>query len=65
MPKRMKLDAIRRAKKYTQEYMAQKLGVSRVTYARMEVNPQKITMIQAARIAQILEVDMDDIIFLD
>ena len=42
MSSRMKLDEIRRARGYSQEYMANKLGCHRNTYARMEEKPQNI-----------------------
>lgn len=65
MGQRMKLVEIRRMRGYSQEYMANKLGCSRSTYAKMEENPQNITMIQASQIADILNVSTDNIIFLD
>lgn len=65
MGQRMKLVEIRRMRGYSQEYMANKLGCSRSTYAKMEENPQNITMIQASQIAEILNVSTDNIIFLD
>lgn len=49
---------------FSQEYMAQKLGCHRNTYAKMEENPQDITMGQADKLASILNVSVDDIIFL-
>lgn len=65
MVQRMKLVEIRRMRGYSQEYMANKLGCSRSTYAKMEENPQNITMIQASQIADILNISTDNIIFLD
>lgn len=65
MGQRMKLVEIRRMRGYSQEYMANKLGCSRSTYAKMEENPQDISMIQAYLISNILNVSTDDIIFLD
>ena len=38
MSTRMKLDEIRRARGYSQEYMANQLGCHRNTYAKMEEN---------------------------
>lgn len=61
---RMRLDEIRRMRGYSQEYMAQKLGCHRNTYAKMEENPQDITMGQADKLASILNVSVNDIIFL-
>lgn len=65
MPQRMRLDEIRRARKFSQEFMAKQMGISRSTYIKMETNPQNITMEQAANLAKILNVDVDDIIFFE
>lgn len=65
MGNRFRLDELRRMRGYSQEYMANKLGCHRNTYARMEETPQNITMIQAIKLASILEVSINDIIFLD
>lgn len=62
---RMKLCEIRRARGYSQEYMANILGCHRLTYAKMEENPKDITMEEADIIARTLNVSVDDIIFLD
>lgn len=64
MISRMRLGEIRRMRGYSQEYMAQKLGCHRNTYAKMEENPQDITMGQADKLASILNVSVNDIIFL-
>lgn len=65
MSSRMKLDEIRRARGYSQEYMANKLGCHRNTYAKMEEKPQNITMQEADKLATILNVSVNDIIFLE
>lgn len=62
---RMRIDEIRRARGYSQEFMANRLGCHRITYAKMEENPQHITMSNAYKIAEILGVTLDDIIFLE
>lgn len=62
---RMQLSEIRRMRGYSQEYMAKKLGCHRNTYAKMEENPQDITMAQANLLASILNVSVNDIIFLE
>ena len=61
MSTRMKLDEIRRARGYSQEYMANQLGCHRNTYAKMEEKPQNITMEEAYKLANII----NDIIFLE
>lgn len=65
MQHRMKLCEIRRARGFSQEYMAEKLKRHRNTYAKMEENPQNITMYDAYQISKILNVSVNDIIFLD
>lgn len=65
MSTRMKLDEIRRARGYSQEYMANQLGCHRNTYAKMEEKPQNITMEEAYKLANILNVSINDIIFLE
>ena len=61
---RLKLCEWRRARNITQETMAKRLGISKPTYFRWEKDPQNITMLNAEKIADILEVDLPDIIFL-
>lgn len=65
MALRMKLDEWRRMRGYSQEYMANKLHCHRNTYAKMEENPQDITIGQADQIAKILDIAVDNIIFLN
>lgn len=60
---RLELDAWRRARNITQDEMAKMLGISKATYIRWEKNPGNITMTNAKRIAEILEVSLSDIIF--
>ena len=65
MSSRMKLDEIRRARGYSQEYMANKLGCHRNTYARMEEKPQNITMEEADKLATILNVSVNELELVD
>ena len=65
MPKRMKLVEIRRMRGYSQEYMAKGLNRHRSTYAKMEEHPETITMADADILANMLEVSINDIIFLN
>ena len=53
MISRMRLDEIRRARGFSQEYMADKLGCHRNTYAKMEEKPQNITMEAADKIVNV------------
>ena len=61
---RLKLCEWRRARGISQEEMAKKLDISKPTYFRWEKDPQNISMHNAERIADILEVGLMDIIFM-
>ena len=60
----LKLSAWRRARDITQDQMAKLLDVSKPTYVRWEREPGKITMANGQRIAEVLEVNIADIIFM-
>lgn len=47
----------------TQEQMAQKMGICRDTYRRIECNPESATIAQGRRIAEITRIAFDSIIF--
>lgn len=47
----------------TQQEMANELGVSRPTYAAIEANPDKATVLQAKRICEILSRPYERIFF--
>ena len=53
----------RRARDYSQEYMAKKLNVHINTYMNWEKAPDKIKINYAKQIADILAVPMNEIIF--
>lgn len=53
----------RRAKDISQEYMASRLGVHLNTYQNWEKDPGKISITNAAKIVDILEVSPDEISF--
>lgn len=61
---RMSLKSWRRSKGYTFDEMADLLGVHVNTYRNWEENPQKISIGNAVKIAEILETDLGSIIFL-
>lgn len=48
---------------YSQQEMADKLGVSRPTYAGIEANPDRATVLQARRICQLLSRSYERIFF--
>lgn len=54
----------RRVKEISQETMAEKLGVHVNTYQSWEKNPGKISFEKAAEMAEILNVPIDEIIFM-
>jgi len=60
----LELKAWRQARKFTQEQMAERLGIHANTYGKYERNPSEITMAMAYKISECLNVDIDDIIFM-
>ena len=60
----LRIDEWRRAKNITQKEMAKALGISLPTYLRLEKNPSEIKIETAYKIAKILGVAFEDIIFL-
>lgn len=59
----MTIRELRLAKEISQKDMAEKIGVHVNTYIRMESEPLNIRIGQAKKIADALEVSMDDIDF--
>ncbi len=57
------LRAWRRAKDISQTDMAEKLGIHVNTYQNWEKKPESISISNALRIAQILEISINDISF--
>lgn len=57
IPNRIK--KTRELKNWTQEYMAERLGISQNTYSRIETKASKISVDRLLEIAQILEVPID------
>ncbi len=53
----------RRLVGYTQVEMAEKLGVSRDTYRRIEAKPETATILQGQKIAEITGISFDSIFF--
>nr|DAH67094.1 MAG TPA: Helix-turn-helix XRE-family like protein [Caudoviricetes sp.] len=60
-----RLRRARLAAGYTQEEMGRKLGLTMAGYRQKEVGERKITVEEAARIAEILGTSMDDIFLTD
>lgn len=59
----MELIEARKNERYTQQQVADYLGVSRATYAKMEKNPGDITLDDARRLAELFKVSLQDIFF--
>lgn len=49
----------------TQAQMAEKMGISRGTYRKIEENPKSATVEQAYKISDITGVNIDEIFFAD
>lgn len=56
-----KIRALRSSKNFTQEQIADKIGISRQKYARIEKGINNVTLDILTKIAQILEVSVVDI----
>ena len=56
-----RIKALRTAKHFTQEQLAEKIGVSRQKYARIENGINNITSEDLSRIAEVLSVTVGDI----
>ena len=59
----MELAEARKKERYSQQQVADLLGVSRPTYARMEQNPGDVSVEDAKKLAEIFKVDIRDIFF--
>ena len=59
----MTLEEARKQARYSQEAVAGELGISRPTYAKMEKNPDIVTIEDAKKLAQLFGVTVGDIFF--
>lgn len=59
----MKLIEARKRARYTQQNVADYLGVSRPTYRKMEENPEIITIEDARKLSGLFGVDVSQIFF--
>lgn len=57
-----KIRKLRELKNYTQEYMADRIGVGQSSYARFEKDDSDITISKLQQIADILEISIHDIL---
>lgn len=60
-----KIKKIREYKDYTQEYMAQRLGISITAYGKIERDETEMTLTRLDDIAKILEIDSRQILDFD
>jgi transcriptional regulator with XRE-family HTH domain len=56
---------IREFRNYTQEYLAAKLHISQNAYSKIELGYSSITLTRLIHIAEILEIDLADLIDTD
>ena len=59
----MKLVEARKQARYTQQHVADHLGISRPTYAKLEADPGLITLDDAKKLSQFFDVSLSDIFF--
>lgn len=55
----------REARNLTQQYMAEKLGISQKTYSRIESDETSVTIEMLAKIAEIFNLRITDILLMD
>ena len=63
MAKYESLRAAREDAGFTQQYMADELGISRPTYVKIEEDPTQASVLQAKRICEILSRSYEHIFF--
>lgn len=61
----IKIKKVRELRNYTQDYMAEKLNVSQSTYSRFEKDEGDLTISQLHKIAEVLDVKVNDLIAFD
>lgn len=59
------IKSIRELKNYTQEYMADQLGVTQAGYSKIEKGKTVLSYVKLVEIARILEVSVEDILSFD
>lgn len=59
----MELVEARKKARYSQDAVAGILGISRPTYAKMESNPEGVTIEDAKKLAELFGVSVADIFF--
>ena len=57
-----KIKMLREVKNYTQEYMADKIGLAQSNYSKIERDETDITLTRLQKISEVLGVNTDDLI---
>lgn len=57
----LKIKKLRELRNYTQEYVADRIGLDQSAYSRLEKGDTKITFDRLTKIAEVLEVEPEDI----
>ncbi len=60
-----KLKILREVNNYTQEFIAETLGVDQSTYSKLEKNPKNLKADQAEKLAALYELEVSDILSSD
>ncbi len=60
-----KIKKIRELKNYTQEYMADRLGINQSGYSRIENDTSDITLSQIDKLSEIFNIKVDDLLNFD
>src|SRR3989344_1453750 len=55
-----KIKELREQNKFSQEYLAEKLGVSRPTYMQIEKGERELTISEAKKLASIFDISLED-----
>lgn len=59
----LSLKEVRKRERYSQQQVADYLGISRPTYRKLEKNPDLVTVEDAKRLSELLHVSPQDIFF--
>jgi transcriptional regulator with XRE-family HTH domain len=60
-----KVKKVRELRNYTQEYVAQELGITQESYSRIEANKSTLTIQRLDKIAEVLKVNVFDLLSFD
>lgn len=61
----MRIKNLREAKNYTQDYLAQKLGITQKAYSKIEANETRLPVDHLLKIAEVLETSVNKILEID